>query len=176
MLKRIVMFSIAVSILIASPSWAGANNWKYQGKASTGEGVTLNLDSVIVARRSLGRVQPPSYFFRYKIGRDHVFAFTNCEGKYSTSTDGNTFKNLVKPNSTATRNMLDLVCSYRIKAINILSPPSNVRIGPNDRILCTLSRQTTITTYGQYNYGSGDDWFYTDICGKLGLIHSSQIR
>lgn len=172
MLKRIVVLSVAASLLSASPSWAGADNWEYHGKASTGERVALNLDSVAVAQRSLGREQLPSYFFRYKIGRDDVFAFTDCDGKYSISTDGDTFKNLVKPNSNATRNMLDRVCSYRIKSIHIFSPPSNVRIGPNDRILCTLSRQTTITTYGQYN---DSDWFYTDTCGKLGLIHSSQL-
>jgi hypothetical protein len=177
MLKRIVMLSVAASLLSASPSWAGADYWEYQGKASTGEDVTLKLDavssgSVTVDQRSLGLEQPPSYFFTYKIGHDEVKAFTACNGEYSTSNDdGDTYKNLVRPASGATRKMLDRVCSYRVKTARVFSPPSNVRMGPNDQIICTLPRKTTITIYG-----TDGDWVYTDACGKLGLIHSSQIR
>jgi hypothetical protein len=174
MLKRIVMLSVAASLLSASPSWAGADNWEYQGKAATGEGVTVNLDTVAVVPRSLGSEQPPSYFFRYKIGRDDIFAITACNGEYSTSNDeGDTFKNLVRPASGATRNMLDRVCNHRVKTARVFSPPSKVRMGPNDSTICTLRAKTTITTYGRYE---GGDWFYTDACGKLGVIHSSQIR
>jgi hypothetical protein len=173
MLKRIVMLSVVASLLSASPSWAGADNWEYQGKASTGEGVTVNLDSVTVVLRSLGMEGPPAYFFTYKIGGDQVDAFTACNGEYSTSTDGDTFKNLVKPNSKATRNMLDRVCNHLVKTARVVSPPSNVRMGPNDSTICRLRAKTTITTYGRYE---GGDWFYTDACGKLGVIHSSQIR
>jgi hypothetical protein len=176
MLKRIVMLTVATSLLSASPSWAGADNWEYQGKASTGEGVTVNLDSVAVVPRSLSREHSPSYFFRYKIGRDDVFAFTACNGEYSTSTDGDTFKNVVKPSSDATRNMLDRVCNYRVKTARVFSPPSNVRMEPDGAILCTLPQKTTITTYGQYNYGHDGDWLYTNACGKFGVIHASQIR
>jgi hypothetical protein len=179
MLKRIVMLSVAASLLSASPSWAGADNWEYQGKASTGEDVTLKLagvrsDSVTVDQRSLGLEKSPSYFFIYKIGVDEVKAFTACNGEYSTSNDGgDTFNNLVKPNSTATRKMLDRVCTYRIETARVFSPPSNVRMGPNDSTICTLRAKTTITTYGRH---ADADWFYTDACGKLGVIHSSQIR
>jgi hypothetical protein len=173
MLKRIVVLSVAASLLSASPSWAGADNWEYQGKASTGEGLTVNLDSVTVVMRSMGMEGPPSYFFTYKIGYDEVHAFTSCNGKYWTSTDGDTFKNLVKPNSPATRNMLDRVCNHRVKTVRVFSPPSNVRTEPNGSTICTLQSKTRITTYGRYE---GGDWFYTDACGKLGVIHSSQIR
>jgi hypothetical protein len=159
-------------------SSAGADNWEYQGKASTGEDVTLNLDRVAVAPRSMGRERQPSYLFTYRIGRDVVFAFTDCNGEYSASTNRvSSDDNFVKPNSPATRSMLDRVCNHRVKTAQIIAPPSNVRIGgPKERILCTLSSKTTITTYGQYNYGYDGDWIYTDACGKLGIIHSSQIR
>ncbi len=182
MLKRIVMLSVAASLLSASPSWAGADNWEYQGEASTGEGVTVNLDSVTVAPRSLGLERPPHYFFTYKIGRDQVNAITACNGEYWTSIAAvDTYENLVKPASGATRNMLDRVCNHRVKTARVFSPPSNVRMEPDGAILCTLPRKTTITTYGQYNYRrdndhNGGDWLYTDSCGKLGVIHSSQIR
>jgi hypothetical protein len=179
MLKRIVMLSVAASLLSASPSWAGADNWEYQGKASTGEDVTVKLDavysdSVAVDRRSLGLEGSPSYFFTYKIGRDEVKAFTACNGEYSASNDnGDTYKNVVRPASGATRKMLNRVCNYRVKTARVFSPPSNVRTEPNGNTICTLQSKTRITTYGRYE---GSDWFYTDACGKLGIIHSSQIR
>jgi hypothetical protein len=180
MLKRIVMLSVAASLLSASPSWAGADEWEYQGKASTGEDVTLKLDavyadSVVVDRRSLGLEGSPSYFFIYKIGRDEVEvkAFTTCNGEYSTSNDnGDTYKNVVRPASSATRKMLNRVCNYRVKTARVFSPPSNVRTEPNGSTICTLQSKTRITTYGRYE----GDWFYTNACGKLGVIHSSQIR
>jgi hypothetical protein len=173
MLKRVLMLAMTATLLSANASLAGADNWEYQGKASTGEAVTVNLDSVNVVLRSLGMEGPPAYFFSYRIGSEDVFAFTHCNGEFSTSTDGDTFKNLVKPNSKATRNMLDRVCSYHVKTARVFAPPSNVRFEPEGRTICTIQNKTQITTYGAYEKG---DWFYTDACGKLGVIHSSQIR
>jgi hypothetical protein len=122
----------------------------------------------------LGSEQPPSYFFWYKIGLDDVMAITACNGEYSTSNDnGDTYKNLVRPKSGTTRNMLNRVCNHRVKTARVFSPPSKVRMGPDDTTICTLRAKTRITTYGRYE---GGDWFYTDACGKLGVIHSSQIR
>lgn len=173
MLKRTLVLATTATLLSANASLAGADNWEYQGKASTGESVTLNLDSINVVLRSMGMEGPPAYFFSYRIGADDVFAFTGCNGSFSTSTDGTTFKNTIKPNSRATSKMLDRVCSYHVKTVRVFSPPSNVRTEPKGRVICTLKSKNRITTYGPYENG---DWFYTDACGKLGVIHSSQIR
>jgi hypothetical protein len=38
-------------------------------------------------------------------------------------------------------------------------------------VICTIPEARQITTYGQ-----DGEWFYTDACEKLGMIHKSQIR
>ncbi|WP_198159738.1 zinc ribbon domain-containing protein [Picosynechococcus sp. PCC 7003] len=53
----------------------------------------------------------------------------------------------------------------------VFDPPSNVRTYPNGPILCAVRSPQTINLYG--NEG---DWFYTDVCGDMGMIHTSQIR
>ncbi len=146
-------------------------SWEDQGTASTGEPVTLSFDSIQVATRSLGRTQSPTYFFQYKIGRDQVYAVTPCDGTFSTSLDGDRYDVARRPESAATQKMLDRVCSAWVRPAQVFSPPSHVRMGPTDAIICTLQTSQSITTYGHYQ-----DWLYTNACGKLGLIHSSQIR
>jgi hypothetical protein len=146
-------------------------SWEQQGTASTGETVLLSLDSVQVTRRSLGMPQPPSYFFQYRIGGDRVYGVTACNGEFSTSQDGDRYDNPIKPQSEATQRMLDRVCNLLVKQMQVFSPPSHVRMGANGEIICTIPDRKLITTYGQ-----DGKWFYTDACGQLGMIHSSQIR
>jgi hypothetical protein len=146
-------------------------SWENMGQASTGEEVRLTFDSIQVATRSLGLAQPPTYFFHYKIGRDYVYAVTSCNSRFSTSKDGDRFDDPRRPESAATQKMLDRVCSAWVRPAEVMSPPSHVRMGPDGEIICTLQKTQSITTYGYYK-----DWLYTDACGKLGLIHSSQIR
>ena len=149
-----------------------AATWEYQGTASTGEKVSLNLDSIEVSLMSLRRTQF-SYFFDYQIGEDRIYALTDCDGQFQTSKDGDRWDGFIKPQSTATAQMLDRVCTYRKRQARVIDPPSNVRFGPSteDRLVCSIETSRRITTYG-----SRDGWFYTDACGKLGLIHGSQIR
>lgn len=52
----------------------------------------------------------------------------------------------------------------------VFNPPSNIRESPNGEILCSVQKQTTINIYG-----STGPWYYTDICGSMGVIHSSQV-
>jgi hypothetical protein len=52
----------------------------------------------------------------------------------------------------------------------VFDPPSNVRQSPNGDSLCSVRERTTINIYG-----STGDWYYTDICGTMGVIHFSQI-
>lgn len=53
----------------------------------------------------------------------------------------------------------------------IFAPPSNVRDVPNGKILCSIKVVTPINTYA-YERG----WYLTDVCGRNGYIHESQIR
>jgi hypothetical protein len=173
MLKRSMILATIATLLGAQASFAGAENWEYQGKASTGEGVTVNLDSVQVVMRSLGVLRSPSYFFTYRIGPNEVYAHTQCNGTFSPSKDGDRFDAAIEPNSSATRRMLNRVCTYHVKTPRVFAPPSNVRALPDGKVLCTIQQGIRINTYGAYEKG---DWLYTNACGKLGVIHSSQVR
>jgi hypothetical protein len=94
-------------------------------------------------------------------------------GKFYTAQNGE-FTNLVKPTSDATQRMLDRVCSHLVRTVRVFNPPSQVRSQPNGTIFCTIQNPQTITIYGEHTDYKG--WFYTNACGKLGIIHKSQIQ
>jgi hypothetical protein len=87
--------------------------WEDQGKASTGESISLSLDSIQVTKRSLGIAKPPGYFFQYRIGTDAVYGITPCNGEFSTSRTGDRYGNPIQPKSEAIQRMLNRVCNYR---------------------------------------------------------------
>ena len=170
MFKNVTLAAVIVSIYGTAAIPATPARWEYQGAASTGEKIHLNLDSIRQEGRKNG------YFFTYQIGTDRPFAHTPCDGRFQVVTaDGVTFKPLMKPQSDATRKMLNRVCNYQskqaAKSAYVFAPPSNVRTSPNGDILCSVESQKMIQVYG-----SQGSWFYTDVCGKMGVIHSSQIK
>jgi hypothetical protein len=165
-----------LSFTIANPeASAGDFKWEYQGIASTGEQVNLDLNSISVAAHSLGFDPPASYFFTYQIGSDRVTAITGCSGTFSPFKNGysDSFR---KPQSKAMQKTLDRVCTYAVKRVRVFAPPSNVRAYPNGPIICTIQNAKTITIYGIYTYGEKANWQYTNACGKIGVIDSSQFR
>lgn len=88
-----------------------AARWEYQGIASTGEHVYLNLDSIQADTRGGG------YFFIYQIGEDRPNAFTSCDGRFQVeSADGGIFEPMMEPQSEATRKMLRRVCTYHLSS------------------------------------------------------------
>ena len=60
----------------------------------------------------------------------------------------------------------------------IIDPPSNIRATPNGAIICVMrQRGTTINILGPTGVSDNNGtWYYTDACGRTGVIHSSQIR
>jgi len=54
----------------------------------------------------------------------------------------------------------------------VYDPSSNVRETPNGYVLCSIDTRAYINIYGHYI----DDWYSTDACGSLGVIHISQIQ
>jgi hypothetical protein len=145
-------------------------SWEDQGKATTGESISLSLDSIQIAQRSLGIAKPPGYFFQYRIGPDIIYGMTFCNGEFSTSRTGDRYGQTITPKSEANQRMLDRVCSYRVTTAQALAS-APVQMGPEGRTICTIKSERGITLYGQ-----DGDWFYTDACRKIGMIHSSQIR
>lgn len=171
--------SLAIlSFTIANPEASATGvRWEYQGLASTGERVNLDLNSIVVDPNSIRFNRPPSYFFSYKIGTDRVTAITSCTGTFAPFNENGVTTEISRaPRSMAIKKTLDRVCSYTVKRVRVFAPPSNVRAEPNGRIICTIQDAKTITTYGIYNYGQNGNWQYTDACGKLGVINSNQFR
>jgi hypothetical protein len=144
-------------------------SWEEQGKASTGETISLSLDSIQVTQRSLGMAKP-GYFFQYRIGTDRIYGMTPCNGEFSTSRNGDRYGRPIQPKSEANQRMLDRVCSYGVTTVQALAS-APVQMGPEGRTICTLKNNRDITLYGQ-----DGEWFYTDACRRIGVIHSSQIR
>lgn len=56
------------------------------------------------------------------------------------------------------------------KAI-VYDPISNVRYSPKGKVICRIKDVTEINIF-QYN----QEWYKTDFCGKIGVIHRSQIK
>jgi hypothetical protein len=142
----------------------------FAGNAVTGQ--SINVDICSISKASYQSVD-----FVYYLGNEKVISQANCnKGTWIAFSTGR----LNRPQSQATQNMLDVVCDYRSSRPNsivnseeafVFDPPSNVRTSPNGSILCSVTTPTVINVYGSVN-----SWYYTDVCGKAGVIHSSQIR
>jgi hypothetical protein len=168
--KRILLslsltLSGLVSPLIAEQFSVSAQTCNYfAGAASTGESVNVDLCSV-------SRASERSIDFTYYLGNQKVISQANCEnGSWTTFPE----RSVHRPQSAATQRMLEVVCGYRAsepESAMVFSPPSNVRTTPDGDVLCSIGSRRMINIYG-----SSGDWYYTDACGRMGVVHSSQIR
>ncbi|HLM02285.1 MAG TPA: hypothetical protein VK400_14635 [Pyrinomonadaceae bacterium] len=57
----------------------------------------------------------------------------------------------------------------------VFAPPSNVRESPGGAILCAVRKRATINILGS-TYAPDGVWYYTDVCGRTGVIHSGQVK
>ncbi|HVE55530.1 MAG TPA: hypothetical protein VNB22_01800 [Pyrinomonadaceae bacterium] len=63
------------------------------------------------------------------------------------------------------------------RTATIIDPPTNIRLSPNGTVLCVVRRRTTVNILGSTGVTDNNGtWYYTDACGREGVIHSSQIR
>lgn len=62
----------------------------------------------------------------------------------------------------------------------VYDPPSNIRITPDGELLCTINQPTNIKVYGYagsiYKGTREVKWYFTDVCGSMGVIASTQFR
>lgn len=60
----------------------------------------------------------------------------------------------------------------------IIDPPSNIRAAPNGTVICVArTRGTVVNILGSTGISDNNGtWYYTDYCGRQGVIHSTQIR
>jgi serine/threonine-protein kinase len=71
---------------------------------------------------------------------------------------------------TVSLGIINSSVAQNVQAV-IYAPPSNVRATPNGQVICRITAVTRINTYS-YNKG----WYRTDVCGRNGYIHESQVR
>jgi len=168
---RLGYFIIVATLLFLPKQEIQAQTCNYfAGTAIGGQSVNVDLCSI-------SRASSTSVDFTYYLAKERIESQANClKGNWTTFPE----KVLQLPKSKATQEMLNVVCSYRFssQSLNnrlgnafVFNPPSNVRISPNSEILCSVGTRRNIKVYGSIG-----DWFYTDICGAMGVVHSSQIR
>jgi hypothetical protein len=140
------------------------------GKAVGGEAINVDLCSIQVK-------SPESIAFVYYLNNEQVKSEANCSNATWTTFPE---RQVNRPQSSATQNMLDTVCrrqtstsgaTSKAGAAIVFDPPSNVRVSPNGAILCAVQKKTTINIYG-----SNGAWYKTDVCGSLGFIHGDQLK
>jgi len=142
----------------------------FAGTAVAGQSLNVDLCSISPA-------SPKSVDFIYYLGNEKVVSQANCiQGTWISFPE----RQVNRPQSQATQRMLEIVCSYRVysqrrtsrvRSAIVFDPPSNVRASPNGSILCAVRERSTINLYG-----SVGSWYYTNVCGTMGVIHSGQIR
>lgn len=64
-----------------------------------------------------------------------------------------------------------------VRAI-VLDPPTNIRVRPNGEVQCVINKSDYIGILDReaVRDSKGDKWYYTNACGKIGLVHQSQIE
>jgi len=63
------------------------------------------------------------------------------------------------------------------RTATVIDPPTNIRLSPNGTILCVVRQRTSVNILGSTGVTDNNGrWYYTDACGRQGVIHSSQIR
>ncbi|EDX87427.1 hypothetical protein S7335_5137 [Synechococcus sp. PCC 7335] len=171
-ISKLFASCIGLTVGYAAPAIAQSNTY-YAGQATGGQSVVVDLDSIYSIDRDDTR-------FIYFFAGEPIPSQAHCAGggAWTTLDDG-----IVRtPQSQATRNMLNVVCSYSTyesaapsvvsrQAALVNAPPSNIRATPNGRILCTIRTRSYIDVYG---YSAG--WYSTDACSQAGVIHESQVQ
>jgi hypothetical protein len=165
------MCVFATALLPWSKQEVLAQSCNYFAGTAVG-GRNINVDTCSISRASYQSVD-----FVYYLGNEKVTSQANCNnGTWMTFPE----RQVNRPQSRATQRMLNVVCNYRSSNSNnipssgkafVFNPPSNIRTSPNGSILCSVTTPTMINIYNSVN-----SWYYTDVCGKMGVIHFSQIR
>ncbi|WP_211517497.1 hypothetical protein [Geitlerinema sp. PCC 9228] len=142
---------------------SSGQTWLNMGSASTGETIWVNWYSMVMTDRGVD--------FQYRIGSESIAATADCSrNRWYAEGFG-----WYSPQSRATQGMIDFVChasaNPQQRTAVVFDPPSNVRAYPNGDIICSVRQQNTINLYG-----NDGEWYYTDACGSIGMIHQSQIR
>jgi hypothetical protein len=171
-MKRSPILGLLPLLLITTPiAPAKADNGcTYQlGQSSTGIAAELNLCSIRLIPRTF------NVDFTYSLGGERIPARADCRSRNWTTFPE---KAINKPQSQATEDMLQIVCTAPIDGGGddylavIFNPPTNIRKTPNGKVICTITELRAIGISGS---GSSNGWYRTNACG-YGYVHQSQLR
>jgi len=162
-----LIFSCLVVDLKTASAQTGTCNY-YTGKSINGQNISLDLCSI-------SRTSQQTVNFIYYFDNERVQSQANCQSRTWATFPENA---LQRPQSGATRDMLQLICTAPsfnpgIAIGVVFDPPSNVRNSSTGIILCTIRELTAIQVSGGV---VGDGWLRTSVCGSSGVIHQSQVR
>ncbi|WP_432810500.1 hypothetical protein [Pantanalinema sp. GBBB05] len=167
-ISAVLTTGAAIGTVLGSPPSAIAQSCNYYAGRAVG-GQSINVDLCSISRASARSVD-----FVYYLDNERIYSQANCQtSTWTTFPERQTHR----PQSQATQNMLNVVCRSQggnpsdTRVATVFDPPSNIRSSPNGSVLCRINTPTSI-----YIYGSIGDWYYTDACGEMGVIHSTQIR
>lgn len=157
-----------ISLFWVLPSQAQNCNY-FLGKAVGGQNISVNLCSI-------ERINTRSVNFTYALGNERIQSQANCAA-WSWTTFPERAVNY--PQSQATEDLMKVVCTAPsfnpgTSIAVVFNPPSNVRIRPNGEILCNVREFQAIQL--QVEMTSEREWYPTNVCGRPGFIHKSQVR
>ncbi|MCW5312964.1 hypothetical protein GTQ43_03590 [Nostoc sp. KVJ3] len=161
-------FVTITSSIGMSNSVTGANVCNYYaGKAVNGESIYIDMCSI-------SRESDRTVNFSYYLAQQRIESQANCQSRTWTSLSDRTSHS---PQSQATKNMLQIVCTAPSSNPGIVigvvfDPPSYIRKSPNGKVICAIKELRAIELNGGI---TPDGWLFTPTCGG-GVIHKSQIR
>lgn len=197
------VLGLGLAALVAVPTAMAQNSYYYAGQAAGGQPLLLNLDSIVSSGESdanfdyvLGESRIVSqahcvgdgswttlddgvvHYAQSQAAREMlrmVCSYLNQSSAIATapSLPPTPIEVVVEPAPSVPRRSVSRRSARRpsTQTALVYDPSSNVRATPNGQILCSIDTRAYINIYGRLG-----DWYDTDACGSLGVIHVSQIQ
>lgn len=140
---------------------------------------TLGGNDINLDRCSILESSSKDVYFSYSVktltfGIKRFTAQADCSNNTWAIFPENKFN---KPNNQIAQKMFDVVCNSRMsptrRVVSVVNQDLlSIKTSPNDAsIACIVINPKTVNIYRSVN-----SWYYTDICGRVGVVHPSQIR
>ena len=175
LVKPILPFGYCLNVAILAFALIDAHGLSAQaGNCDYSTGIAVGGQNISIDLCSISRVSSRNVRFEYYLGDERIQAQANCQSRTWITYPEQAVN---RPQSQATRDMLQIVCTAPsfnegIAIGVVFDPPSNVRSSPNGSIICTISKLTAIELSGGV---VGDGWLRTNFCGRGGVIHRNQV-
>lgn len=165
-------------VLVASSLFSLDNNIVLAQSCNAFIGTTLGGNDINLDRCSISRSSSENVYFSYSVktltvGNKKLSAQANCSNNTWSIFPENKFD---KPNNPIALKILKLVCDPKeISPRKVISTVNQnvvvVKTSPSDpATVCVAVNVKSINIYRLVN-----SWYYTDVCGRIGVVHRSQL-